>query len=160
MTPPPANDLYNLIAGVLGGQSRSSSGVPEETTLPNLQSKEDRISYIETQRDRLRAVLQVLDKEASNLLSPSSGTSASSTPGDSEHATESEAVSSMRKNKSEIDFESVEREDVGEEKRTTSGGGWMPWNWGSGASTDGEKKIQHVEPEIASSTGIDTKDGN
>ena len=155
VTSPPANDLYNLIAGVLG-QTRSSGSTAEAAPLPNIELKEDRISYIDTQRDRLRAVLQVLDREASNLLN-TNGTPAASTSDDTEHATGPGDVSGMKKNKSEVDFESVEREDVGEEKRTTSGG-WMPWNWRSGASTGDEEKKPPVEPEIASSTGVDTKD--
>ncbi|KAI9793053.1 MAG: hypothetical protein M1816_000951 [Peltula sp. TS41687] len=161
--PPAANDLYNLIAGVMG-QSRSSPGSPAEaevSPLSKIESKEERISYLETQRGRLRAVLQVLDKEASSLSSLAGAPAAPSAPDNVEHASSgSENASPMRKNKSEIDFENVEREDVGSEEKRATTGGWMPWNWRSaGASTSGEKNASNnpVEPELASSTGITTR---
>lgn len=154
-TPPsPANDLYNLISAVLG-QSRSSSSSsdalsPAQSAMPDLPTKDDRISYIVTQSERLRAVLHALDKEASRLLHPTPLNPTDDDDDDKPNVPVSVPVTvageggpSMRKNKSETDFESVSRDDVGdsegeegqEEKRTATAtatattAGWMPWTW-------------------------------
>lgn len=136
------SDIYNLITSVMGHKSTTSSQDPPSSAASHDTSgdvssgtKEERMNYIKTQSDRLRWLLQVLDKEAAKANTNTSSSVAT------EQAT---ATGRMKKNKSEPDFENVEREDVadhqnketGTEKNAAGAGGWMPWNWWSGASGD------------------------
>lgn len=149
-----ASDIYHLITSVLGGSGHgpATSDQGTATSPSSMGSNAERMNYITTQRERLRWLLQALDKEAAVTMSSSSsssgvspadvgGTASKAEPGANEAAA---GIGPMRKNRSEPDFESVEREDIvsadektrDKAKTGTSGGGgvlggWMPWNWSS-----------------------------
>ncbi len=159
---PTTADFYNLISSVLGkpttsstsGQDVPASGGASSATLfgSTLGSAEERMNYIAVQRERLRGLLQALDKEASNMsTSEETKVQAAQVPLPETPGEERNPTMTMRKNRSEMDFENVEREDYGEEKRTA--GGWMPWNWSRGSPKG--KGTREAETETARSTGTD-----
>ncbi|KAI9886906.1 MAG: hypothetical protein M1823_001275 [Watsoniomyces obsoletus] len=172
---PTSGDIYGLISGVLGGKqtpSTSTMGQDQSASAGPLASGEERMNYISIQRGRLRGLLQALDQEASKIPSGSSSRSEEiktqqatqvplpETPGD-----ERTPTMTMRKNRSEMDFENVEREDFGEEKRSSgAAGGWMPWNWNASPSPSPSSSSKgkrgggggvETETERARSTGMD-----
>ena len=158
---PTTTDFYNVISSVLGNPRSpptslsSSSSSPTAATLfgLNLSSTEERVTYLGVQRDRLRGLLQALDTEASNISSPLANAEhpnryhvPASTASSSKYA-----VGSMTKNRSEIDFENVEREDFVDRQPpgaspssdndidgSRANTGWMDhWNWIPGGSGGG-----------------------
>ena len=143
-TQPSAADLYGLMAAFLG-QSNSSGSTHEAAAaavLDDPRITEDRINFITTQRDRINALLVALDREKSSLQTSAAPLAEQDNPG------------SMKKNKSETDFERVERDEAGEDKGRATSGSWLPWSWGSSTAappTDGKKQ---AEAETAQSTGF------
>ncbi len=145
-----AADFYGLLGAALGHMgagvglsreaqvetiSRSGALVP-----PGLNSTAEKMTFLATQRERLKVLLTALDREASDLSheemmerdveirSKAAGTPAQ--PGDG-----------LKKSKSEAEFEAIEREEWGSEKAVTerggdspptaTAGGWIPWGmWG------------------------------
>ena len=160
---PAAGDFYGLLSAALGHTMASSAGEARAgdlsasgTLIPsNIQSKEERMSYITTQRERLRVLVQALDNEATNLSNragpavPVAGPSAPRMlfPQDDAGAT-------LRKSTSEGEFERVEREDLGDEDRAAAAG-WMPWNWGGKAASAQPNAVEGQQPAAVSSS-IDT----
>ncbi len=153
-----AADFYGLLGAALGHMgagvglsreaqvetiSRSGALVP-----PELTSTAEKMTFLATQRERLKVLLTALDREASDLSheemmerdveirSKAAGTPAE--PGDG-----------LKKSKSEAEFEAIEREEWGSEKAVTerggdspptaAAGGWIPWGiWGSSSSRTGK----------------------
>lgn len=166
---PTAGDFYSFLTAALGqavpsplagsgdgGGASSGEQGPDGTGFPStVNTAEDRMSYLAAQRDRLRELLSVLDREASKLSAGATQPPADpSMAGADADENEDRSAGTIRKNRSEVDFESVERDDTQEEeRRTTGGGGWMPWNWGAGASKAETSKAG--EPEKGKATGID-----
>ncbi|KAI9797255.1 MAG: hypothetical protein M1833_005551 [Piccolia ochrophora] len=151
---PTPSDFYTLLTSFLNPSS--------PTLIPSdLHTPEERLSYVATQRERLRVLLRALDQEASDLSTATPGM----TTAPAAHAAAAEAhvtlpgslgpelaAGSIRlpKRKSDSDFETVDAEGVGEEKRTGSGG-WMPWGWGKDKAGDSRR---------ASSSGVEMRRGS
>ena len=127
----PAGDLYGMLSATMGqlgsgaGSSReaqvesmSRSVIPEGMT-----SNAEKMSFLSTQRERLRILLTALDKEASEISHEEmiekdiDRRMAGGMDGASEHS---------GKSRSGTPFERIEKDEV-EEK--ASGGSWMPWNY-------------------------------
>ena len=127
----PAGDLYGLLSATMGqlssgaGSSReaqvesmSRSVIPEGMT-----SNAEKMSFLSTQRERLRILLTALDKEASEISQEEmiekdvERRMAAGIDGTSEHS---------GKSRSGTPFERIEKDEA-EEK--ASGGSWMPWNY-------------------------------
>ena len=143
----PAGDFYGLLASAL--QSTTSTGASREAqaedlsasgTLipPNIDSNEERMSYVSAQRERLRVLLQAFDRAAYDLSSPPSTSSLRENRSD-EH---------LAKSRSELDFDKIERDEAGTPRPAAElaaqASSWIPWNW-SGKSPvvdDEDKKDQ------------------
>ncbi|KAI9820223.1 MAG: hypothetical protein M1827_005845 [Pycnora praestabilis] len=172
----PANDFYGLLSSALaqatisaGGSGTSHEAQAEEMSASGMlipagiKGNDEKMSYISTQRERLRVLLQALDKEASYLTG-------GATRGDvvmdgvqvpgrlTPHIRGGEE--GLRKSKSELEFETVEHEETTEDKDTKKGpvaaGGWMPWNWNA-KPTRAAPTPPKSEPEQASASGMEAE---
>lgn len=167
----PAGDFYGLLSAALGqvgtgGGSREAQ-VDEiarsGTLIPHgMTSASEKMTFLATQRERLRLLLTALDKEASGLETEES------IRRDVERrlAPPASEEDGLRKSRSEAEFEAIEREDWSSEKENRGGGGsggaggagegggvknWMPWGlWGTSQPSDKGK-----ETERGSSSGVD-----
>jgi receptor expression-enhancing protein 1/2/3/4 len=152
----PAGDFYGLIASAL--QYTSASGGSRDVQAENLsasgtlipadlESNEDRMTYVSTQRERLRVLLSAFDREAVNL--------AGTTPPSQSAPSMSRAKSTdtgydLTKSRSEADFDTIEKEEAPASPSAQSG--WMPWNWQKGTAQPGQ---QHEEQPTGRSTGME-----
>ncbi|KAI9828033.1 MAG: hypothetical protein M1832_003560 [Thelocarpon impressellum] len=160
--PATAGDFYGLLSAALGqatsinttreaqAEDLSASGtlIP-----PNIRSAEERMSYISTQRERLRVLISALDKEATNISTTASAPVLPATV----LSTGDDMGGPLKKTRSESEFERVEREDVGGEESRAPAGGWMPWNW-AGKPPSVHAQLPGQSPDEATtarSTGVD-----
>lgn len=159
----PAGDFVGLLASALQystgtGASRDAQArdLSESGTLipPDVTSPAERMTYVATQRERLRVLLSAFDREAYNLAS-------------SEPETRSAGAEGLSKSRSEADFDKIEKEEVlaGNKGQQGQGqGGWMPWNWSRTASAAGPEELvgkrdagaETDEHPQGRSSGIDT----
>ena len=127
----PAGDLYGMLSATMG-QLGSGSGISREAQVESMSrsvipegmtSNAEKMTFLSTQRERLRILLTALDKEASEISQEEmierdvDRRLASGMDGASEHS---------GKSRSGTPFERIERDEA-EEK--ASGGSWMPWNY-------------------------------
>ncbi|KAL8674122.1 MAG: hypothetical protein Q9168_001459 [Polycauliona sp. 1 TL-2023] len=145
----PAGDFYGLLSAAVGHvgagggsraaeveeMSRSGTLIPKDIT-----DNTAKMTFLATQRERLRTLLTALDKEASDLsneevIQKDVQRRLGDIPGEN-----------LRKSRSEAEFDTIDdEEEIGSEKQgKTAVSGWMPWQWGP-----------KVEAK-ARSTGIDT----
>ena len=128
----PAGDIYGLLSATMaqlasgtGGSSReaqvenmSSSVIPEGMT-----SNAEKMTFLSTQRERLRILLTALDKEASELSHEEM------IEKDVDRRMGRGMESSQEgfgKSRSGTPFERIERDETQEQ---ASGGSWMPWSY-------------------------------
>ena len=104
-------------------------------------STAEKMTFLSTQRERLRVLLSALDKEASSLSSEES------IERDVERRMEPQQES-LKQSKSEADFDRIEREDL-TGQTGSKGGSWLPWAWGA-------KPAAEQEAEKRSASGVDT----
>ncbi|KAL8730055.1 MAG: hypothetical protein Q9181_004800 [Wetmoreana brouardii] len=148
----PASDFYGLLSAAIGqvgaggasrddqveAMSRSGTLIPKDIT-----NNAEKMSFLATQRERLRVLLTALDKEASDLSNEEMiEQDIERRLGGASHEDD------LKKSRSEADFDTIDdKEDLGSEKiGMTTVGGWMPWNWGQSAKGE----------TVARSTGIDS----
>lgn len=127
----PAGDLYGMLSATMG-QLGSGAGGSREAQVENMSrsvipegmtSNAEKMTFLSTQRERLRMLLTVLDKQASELSQEEmiekdvERRMGSGTEGSSE---------SLGKSRSGTPFERIEKDEA-EDK--ASGGSWMPWNY-------------------------------
>lgn len=152
-----AGDFYGLLGAALGHMggggvsreaqveemSRSGALVP-----PELTSAAEKMTFLATQRERLKMLLTALDKQADELSQDEmierdvetrlKAAGAAASPGEG-----------LKKSKSEAEFEAIETEEWASERAatergeeqsgsansprpTSSGGSWVPWGlWGA-----------------------------
>ncbi|KAI9729708.1 MAG: hypothetical protein M1834_006659 [Cirrosporium novae-zelandiae] len=152
----PAGDFYGLLSSALAGamgsggsRDRQAEDLSASGTLvpSHITSDAEKMTYLSAQRERLRVLLSALDKEASDI----------SVPQDREmeddldrrmHNISGEfrrrrSNDGLKKNRSEVDFESIEHPKESAKQGRTTSGGWMPWSWNaneearsSGTDTD------------------------
>lgn len=116
--------------------SRSGTLVPKDIT-----DNAEKMTFIATQREKLRMLLSALEKEASDLSNEEV------IQKDVERRLGEVQGEDMKKSRSEAEFDTIDdQEELGTEKPSkTAAAGWMPWNWAQSAK--GEAK--------ARSTGVD-----
>lgn len=154
----PAGDFYGMLSAAVGqlgatsgnsreaqleSMSRSGALIPEGMT-----SNSEKMTFLSTQRERLRMLLTALDKEASDLLNEDiNGQDAQ------RRVSGGKAVETSRdgltKSRSGTPFERIERDEV--EERAAGGGGWSPWTYFNKQPTSPQAK----EEVKGSSTGVD-----
>ncbi|KAL8813561.1 MAG: hypothetical protein Q9200_000170 [Gallowayella weberi] len=150
----PAGDFYGLLSaaiGQVGAGGGSRAAQVEEMTrggtlIPkNITDNAEKMTFLATQRERLRILLTALDKEASDLSTEEM------IQKDVERRLGETQGGDIKKSRSETEFDTIDdKEDLGSEKQgTPAGGSWMPWNWGRGAKREAK----------ARSTGLDTASG-
>ena len=99
------------------------------------------MTFLSTQRERLRVLLSALDKEASDL-----GTEAAIEKDVEKRMAGQQLGEGLRKSRSEAEFEEIGEEELeGDRNGKALAGGWMPWNWSPKAG--GEK---------VTTSGVDT----
>ncbi|MCJ1467627.1 hypothetical protein MMC07_006252 [Pseudocyphellaria aurata] len=162
----PAGDFYGLLSAALGQAGAGGGGTREApveektggTLIPHgMTSASEKMTFLATQRERLRLLLTALDKEASGLETEES------IRRDVERrlATPASDDDGLRKSRSEAEFDTIEREDWTGDKDSRGGGAggdggsplqsWMPWGrWGSSPPSAKGK-----EAERGSSSGVD-----
>ena len=123
--------------------SRSGALIPEGMT-----SRAEKMTFLSTQRERLKVLLTALDKEASDLSNDEM------IEGDVERrmgeAKGLEATSEgMPKSRSGTPFERIEKDEA---EGKAAGGSWMPWNYWSKPPAGSQSKGS----EKGRSSGVDT----
>ncbi|KAI0998566.1 hypothetical protein K3495_g9629 [Podosphaera aphanis] len=180
-----ASDFYSLLASavnVVTSRDSSSANTVRDLSnsgilIPPSVSGEERLSFIDTQRESLAIVLSALEKEASSLSNDSNRTPVPS----SERKLSYESFSSdlednsgrirneiheLSKSRSETDFEKIEAESAADDQesqrhvveRTSSSGNWLPWSWGThseGTRVDTVLNNSELSNDMAKSTGVD-----
>ncbi|KAL8774516.1 MAG: hypothetical protein Q9209_000889 [Squamulea sp. 1 TL-2023] len=147
----PAGDFYGLLSaaiGQVGARGGSRAAQAEEmsrggTLVPkDITDNAEKMTFLATQRERLRVLLTALDKEASELSNEEL------IQKDVERRLGEVSEVDLKKSRSEAEFDTIDDQDeIGSGKQgTTAAGGWMPWNWSQGAKGDAK----------ARSTGVDT----
>lgn len=161
-----SDNLYNLINQALSGANalysgskdaqaaeltRSSKIIPD-----NIRNNDDRLNYVQSQRDRLTTLLQAFDREAENVRAHREAGSRYYDGGN------------LSKSRSETEFDRIERDEINQERppypvtpppmdrRTSSG--WMPWNWQRGARPEEDPLAYGKDHGQGRSTGFDLGD--
>ena len=161
--PPAANDLLSMLGNVVaqaagpGGASRSRDAQAEDlsasgTLIPPHISGEERRTYISTQQDRLRTLLQAFDNEASRSHPASSSPPyptnsppypTNDGPGPSiQDFLKPAAENLLKKTRSESEFEDLGYEHVptGSNRPSPKVGeraaSWSKWVWGNYGEKD------------------------
>lgn len=163
-----AGDFYGLLsaalgqvgAGGAGGISREAQaeeiGRSGALVPPGLTSAAEKMTFLATQRERLKVLLTALDREASELSQEEMIERDVETRLKTAGALDEAAGEGLKKSKSEAEFEAIEREEWGSEKPATEreeeqsgrgtsppavgAGSWMPWGiWGAQKSGNNDK---------------------
>lgn len=141
----PAGDFYGLLSAALGTNATggtSSRDVQAEdlslsgTLIPQgMTSASDKMTFLSTQRERLRVLLTALDKEASDL-----GPEAAIEKDVDKRLAGHQLGEGLRKSKSEAEFEEIGNDEFKGEGAKQQASSWMPWAWGAkGESRDTAK---------------------
>ncbi|CAD6579569.1 MAG: hypothetical protein ASARMPRED_009181 [Alectoria sarmentosa] len=132
----PAGDFYGLLSAALGtisatggtsrevqaeDLSRSGTLIPQGMT-----SASEKMTFLSTQRERLRVLLSALDKEADGL-----GTEAAIERDVEKRLTGEQLGEGLKKSRSEAEFEEIGKDDLKGEGAKPQGSGWLPWAWGA-----------------------------
>jgi len=132
----PAGDFHGLLSAAVGSISTTSGASREVqaedlsrsgTLIPQgMTTASEKMTFLSTQRERLRVLLSALDKEANEL-----GTEAAIERDVDKRMAGTQLGEGLRKSKSEAEFEEVEKDGVqgGRQGKPAAAGGWMPWNW-------------------------------
>ena len=155
----PAGDFYGMLSAAMGqlgatsGSSReaqvesmSRSGVllPEGMT-----SHAEKMTFLSTQRERLRMLLTALDKEASELSNDEMiEQDVNRRMGEATGMDVSQE--GLGKSRSATPFERIEKDEA--DGKTAAGGSWMPWKYWSKQTAGSQAR----ESERGSSSGLDT----
>lgn len=107
----------------LQGEDLSQSG---KLIPPGMTSASEKITYLSTQRERLRVLLSALDKEADGL-----GPEATIERDIDKRMAGAQLGEGLMKSKSEAEFEEIGKDDLKGEKAKPQASGWMPWAWGA-----------------------------
>jgi receptor expression-enhancing protein 1/2/3/4 len=161
-------DLYGMLSSTLGsayagGAARDGHMSASGALIPeNIQGKDEKLSYISAQRDRLRTLMSAFDREASSIATSSKAGSADrGIEADVDRRMrEMDQSDGLRKSKSELEFESVDH-DVGTVRQgqadPSQGGSWMPWGWGARTVSGVAMGQGHGEGDMGASSGVDVR---
>lgn len=142
----PAGDFYGLLGAALGQvglnsgsrdvkikeMSRDGTLIPQEFS-----NNDEKLSFLSTQREKLRMLLTALDIEASELSKEEI------IQRDVERRLgEGIRDEGLKKSRSEAEFDTIDDQEELKNVKVGSaaGGGWMPWNWGAQDSTGRTKE--------------------
>ncbi len=158
-----ASALQGVMAGVSivgggggggGGGAGGSAGTSREAQVESLSSSgmlvppeldtDERLSFIAAQKERLGILMRALDREA-EAGQPQSGSAGKEGAGKEDAGKED---AGMRKSKSEMEFDTIDRDEAGGKvvragQGASAGGSWMPWSWGAkGEAVSADRKKQ------------------
>ncbi|KAL8843004.1 MAG: hypothetical protein Q9205_003221 [Flavoplaca limonia] len=129
----PAGDFYSLLSAAIGkgGTGANRAAEVEElsrsgTLIPkNITDNAEKMTFVATQRERLRVLLTALDKEASDLSNDEM------IQKDVERRLGEMPTENLKRSRSEAEFDTIDdQEEIGSGKQgKTATGSWMPWNW-------------------------------
>ena len=130
----PAGDFYGLLSAALGTVNAAGTSSRETqvedlsrsgTLIPRgMTSASDKMTFLSTQREKLRVLLSALDKEADGL-----GPEAAIERDVEKRMTGDQLGEGLRKSKSEAEFEEIGSDDLNGEGARARASGWMPWTW-------------------------------
>ncbi|MCJ1321872.1 hypothetical protein MMC15_007217 [Xylographa vitiligo] len=134
----PAGDFYGLLSAAMGSMARNSGsrdGQLDEITrtgtlIPqNITTTAAKVHFLSTQREKLRVLLSALDREANGLeieRDVQRRMGGGQTP-----------AGGLQKSKSEAEFDTIDEAEASgsTSPKNASGGGWIPWSWGTKADT-------------------------
>ena len=145
----PAGDFYGLLSAALGSSGAMSGGggssskelqaddLTRSGTLipPGMTSASEKMTFLSTQRERLKVLLSALDREADTLDPEVSIERDIDRRLAGEHLGEA-----LRKSKSEAEFEEIGEDELkgGDRAKPTQASGWMPWAWGAAKRESGD----------------------
>ncbi|KAL9596578.1 MAG: hypothetical protein Q9219_005705 [cf. Caloplaca sp. 3 TL-2023] len=147
----PAGDFYGLLSAAIGqvGAGGGAKNVEVEemsrsgTLIPRgIMDNAEKMTFLATQRERLRMLLTALDREASDLSNEEM------IQKDVERRLgEGLSDEGMKRSRSEAEFDTIDdKEELGSEKvGKIAAGGWMPWNWGQGSKGETTGKSTGVD---------------
>ncbi|KAK4452682.1 receptor expression-enhancing protein 2 [Podospora aff. communis PSN243] len=156
-------DFYNFLASAVNaaagaagsaGGSRDAADVSSSTATlvpDSIRGAAARMSYLQSQRERLNTVLSALDREASQLQGEEPRGVDTAEGLSSRSLSAGSGLSGLAKSRSEADFEKLEAESGEDEmddgtgvrrrgatpSASGSGGSWMPWGWGGSSTPTG-----------------------
>ena len=159
---PAAGDFYNLLGAALGqvgvtGRpeareahankviSQSGSFIPQGMT-----STAEKMTFLETQRERLKLLLTALDREASEISNEEK------IEKDVEKRLEmlSPQDNGLRKSRSEAEFEAIDKTEASSEpdgkREKGTKASWIPWGW-----FGGQQNAKPTEDEKGISSAVD-----
>ena len=145
----PAGDFYGLLSAAMGTIGSAGSATSRDAQVESLSrsgtlipqgmtSTSEKMTFLATQREKLRILLGALDKEASDL-----GTEAAIERDVDKRMTGTQLGEGLgeglKKSKSEAEFEEIGSDEPGTEQgKGKAGGSWVPWGWGgAGANASG-----------------------
>lgn len=140
-----AQDFYGLLNAAVGQMSRTGGAADVSsggTVIPrSIEGNEEKMTFLATQRERLKVLLSALDREASELGGQERMASEEAIRRDVERrlGDDFHSVEDLRKRGSESEFDTIDREEApGTVKigKGSGGGSWMPWSWGEGAGKE------------------------
>lgn len=115
-------------------------------------SASEKMTFLSTQRERLRVLLSALDKEANDL-----GPEAAIERDVEKRMTGQQLSEGLRKSKSEAEFDEIGKDDLKGEKEgkaaAAAAGGYRFWSWGAKAVAEMGKEEPKGETS-ARDTGI------
>ncbi len=137
----PAGDFYGLLSAALGTTNTASGASSREvqaedlsrsgTLIPQgMTSASEKMTFLSTQRERLRVLLSALDKEADGL-----GPEATIERDVEKRMAGEQLGEGLRKSKSEAEFEDIGKDDLRAEGAKPQASSWMPWVWGAKAES-------------------------
>lgn len=149
----PAGDFYGLLNAALGTANARSGTSSRELQVEDLSqsgtlvpqgmtSASEKMTFLSTQRERLRVLLSALDKEASDL-----GPEAAIEKDVDKRMLGDQLGEGLRKSKSEAEFEEIGNDDLKGEGAKPQASAWMPWAWGA--------KGEHVNVAKGRTSGVD-----
>ena len=149
----PAGDFYGLLSAAIGHVAAGAASRDDQveamsrsgTLIPsNITDNVGKMTFLATQREKLRVLLTALDKEAKDISNEET------IQQDVERRLDrGNRGDDLKKSRSEADFDTIDdKEELGSVKvGNTAGGGWMPWNWGQiskeGTSATTNQKVKN-----------------
>ncbi|KAL9639589.1 MAG: hypothetical protein Q9204_001036 [Flavoplaca sp. TL-2023a] len=129
----PAGDFYSLLSAAIGQGCTGANRAAEVdelsrsgTLIPkNITDNAEKMTFVATQRERLRVLLTALDKEASDLSNDEM------IQKDVERRLGEMPTENLKRSRSEAEFDTIDdQEEIGSgEQGKTARGSWMSWNW-------------------------------
>ncbi|MCJ1351991.1 MAG: hypothetical protein MMC33_001975 [Icmadophila ericetorum] len=141
----PAGDFYGLLStafGQVGSRGTNPEAKIEEMSASGLLVPQgitgtaNKISFLETQKERLRVLLSALEKESQTLETEEQiERDVHNRLGEGS----SRGSMAMHKSRSETEFDTIDKDEASGQTGapTTPGGSWLPWAWGSKPESKG-----------------------